>query len=451
MKRRCAVALVVGLLLASPACARETSQPDGSAETTAPAVPRRPISAVVLAEPQDVGQPAVRTTRKIIVARLDGRTTTWTVSNTSELALSPDGRRLLYGKPAFRGSGFDQLRMLDLDSGNDRGVSLPATSSRLPQRPIVWGWDAKDGVIAVTAYEAAMDDGRPAELTSPKIWRGDPFRVSPEPLEVAADAGFPGGPAGMRLHLTRFIAGDSNRAYFLGTEGWPPRMTEILWRLDLASRRLVPIFIGSNARPHGPGFSLESPYVAVPGRVPSSAFLTEGIPIMRMTTVEKRTAEGSTIAPSLVAVDLRRAPDMRTIRSIVVTPAPAFGENRQPAFDETFSHYLEAIHADPPTSTIGRAPRRRIVEVDVATGEIGRLLNGPDPLALPLGYVDSRGSFVYRASAKDGVGVYLYTRPGGRKGFTVGESRLLTTLRKAPTDGFMRYDDPVLLGVQYAK
>lgn len=434
---------ICGLVLMSGCAATRTAAKTGSPHPAAApvksvSVAEAHISAVVLLDSTPpYGDPAPSSLTVSIVG-VDGRVIKRTARGVSkmgyeELALSPDGRALLY--PTRGGwsarDPFSTLRELDLDTGRDVPVIASAP-------PVAWGWDAAGRIVAVTATRERSV--MPSSLTRVVVWRGPAGHLESATVDAGASP----------VDITGFITADAGAAYFGGvTSQGPADSPSVLhvWRYDFASHELT---AAVTSRSHGgflgsrPGTSydeLSAPAFS-PGGTPSGDPVTGGLRRNHYDIVGRAYGGGFGIGTILRSVDVLRPPAMRALRSAVITPTPAFDPRHYPpVFDSAFSRYILGIAPPAPPGGRDTGPAR-LAEVEIASGRVTFIDAPPSAFTDPLGYLGSSSAFVYRSVEASRVGVSL-KEPGK-------PSRVI--LRLGPVlSPAGPLDRPALLGVQYAR
>jgi hypothetical protein len=419
----CALALLVactGTVAPAPGVVVPAASPVSLAEAH--------ISALVVLDSTVGGGDPQPATATVSVVALDGHVTTRTLQSVSamgfdDMALSPDGHLLLYPTRGHWGAPypFSSLHELDLDTGRDSVV--------IPTPPVAWGWDSQGRIVAITSQPRWT------------VWRGQagdlqsaPVQAHPSPVDVRG-----------------FLSADASSAYFGGDTvtgaGDGPSLLHI-WRYDFATHALTRTVTSQThggllgARPgqtyselHAPGFS--------DGGTPSSDPVTGGLRRFHYVIEGRSFRGGFSIGTDLRLVDVLRPSDMRVLRSVVITPVPAFDpRGYPPVFDASLTSYVEGIA--PPTAGPGGRDTgpARLAEVDIATNAVHMIDAPPSAFTQPLGYLGSSSAFVYRAVDRTRVGAYL-KEPGKPSRLILALGRVLSPAGPL--------DDPALLGVQYGR
>lgn len=433
----CGLVLMNGCAGARTAGTTVSAQPAG-APLKPVSLAEAHISAVVLLDSTAAyGDPAPSSLTVSIVG-VDGRVIKRTAPGVSkmgyeELALSPDGRALLYPTRGGWSSRdpFSTLRELDLDTGRDVPVIASAP-------PVAWGWDAAGSIVAVTATRERSV--MPSALTRVVVWRGPAGHLESATVEAGASP----------VDITGFITADARTAYFGGVTSQGPADSPSLlhvWRYDFASHALT---AAVTSRSHGgflgsrPGTSydeLSAPAFSQ-GGTPSGDPVTGGLRRNHYDIVGRAYGGGFGIGTILRSVDVLRPPAMRALRSAVITPTPAFDPRHYPpVFDSAFSRYIEGIA--PPTTPGGKdTGPARLAEVEIASGKVTFIDAPPSAFTDPLGYLGPSSAFVYRSVEASRVAVSL-KEPGK-------PSRVILRLGPVASPAGP-LDRPVLLGIQYAR
>lgn len=411
--------LALAVTLASAACAPQASKPTTASATRPPAA----ITAVVLAIPGSWDQLSPKT---IWTVGLEGAVSTRSVpaASGSDLALSPDGRTLLYNiYPRRKGDPPGSLHAMDLDTGSD--TSMIASSDILS-----FGWDSTGRAVALTGKTGWGWPGPVDDLT---VWHGLPSSFA----SASAEATMP-------ADALILVASDGRTAYFEGftrqgsTMG-DPSSIDHLWRYDFVTHKLAlarSVFKPNNGTPQQELL------------VPSRAGSYEGAPPypwnLPGTGLANEKAIVSTGALLMREIELMRYSDLKLARSVIVTFTPPAADENVPGsvFDATFTHYIQRSMG---LDSNGKDLPSRIVEVDTATGRQTLVNWPPDQLAWPIGYLGSTRSFLFMStdltSANSGDTAVVLQDPGKKP-------RIILHLRGSQS---ARTTLLGLLGVRHAK